>query len=207
MNYYHNLITQKSWNELIKLGKSSSFVLIGGWAVYLYAKTLKSKDIDVLVEYGQLSRLRKIYEVSKNERLKKYEARRGEIQIDIYLPHYSSIGIPVEDLMEESISLEGFRVLNKEWLIALKLFTLKERGRTPKGQKDFLDLLSLMSGGFDSDKISKILEKYKLNHVLLFFKILLDESVEIPELNLNRHLCKRLKDKIYLSNLFQQPTN
>ena len=194
--FYHNLITQKSWNELIKLKKSSNFVLIGGWAVYLYARTLKSKDIDILVEYGQLSNLRKTYEVSKNERLKKYEARRGEVQIDIYLPHYSSIGIPVEDLIRESISLEGFTVLKKEWLIALKLVTLAERGRTPKGQKDFLDLLSLISGGFDSAKISKILEKYKLNNVLPFFKTLLDESVEISELNLNRHLYKKLKHKI-----------
>ncbi|MBU3935685.1 hypothetical protein KJ909_03355, partial [Patescibacteria group bacterium] len=74
--FYHDIITQKSWEELTKLGKTCKFVLIGGWAVYLYTKTLKSKDIDILTEYEELGNLRKIYDVAKNERLKKYEARR-----------------------------------------------------------------------------------------------------------------------------------
>ena len=80
MAYYHDLITQKSWEELKKLKKKFNFVLIGGWAVYLYSKTLKSKDIDILIEYEELIKLRKVYEISKNERLKKYEARKEEIQ-------------------------------------------------------------------------------------------------------------------------------
>ena len=196
MAYYHDLITQKSWEELKKLTKKFNFVLIGGWAVYLYSKTLKSKDIDILIEYEELIKLRKVYEISKNERLKKYEARKEEIQIDIYLPHYSSLGIPVEDLMKEMISFEGFRIVKKEWLITLKIFTLSQRGRTVKGQKDFLDLLSLMSSDFQPEIISNLVGRYRLQNELIFFKMMLNERVEVKELDFNRHFYKKLKEKI-----------
>jgi len=195
--FYHDLITQKSWQELKKLGKTTNFVLIGGWAVYLYAKTLKSKDIDILIEYSEIASLKRGYDFTKNERLKKYEARREEIQINVYLPHYSELGIPIEDLMNQKTSIEGFDVLKKEYLIALKLFTLKARGRTVKGQKDFLDLLSLfMIAEINKKTLNFIINKYKLNSSLDFFRKMMDEYVEIPELNLNKHSYKKLKDKI-----------
>ncbi len=202
MAYYHDLITQKSWQELKKLSKTTNFVLIGGWAVYLYAKTLKSKDIDILIAYSEIAKLKKNYDFIKNERLKKYEARREEIQIDVYLPHYSELGIPVEDLMNQKTSLEGFDVLKKEYLIALKLFTLKERGRTVKGQKDFLDLLSLfMTDEVNRKVLSTIINTYKLDSSVDFFRKMIHEYVEIPELNLNRHMYKKLKEKTILFSL------
>jgi hypothetical protein len=49
MAYYHDIITQKSWEELKTLNKELKFVLIGGWATYLYTRELKSKDIAILV--------------------------------------------------------------------------------------------------------------------------------------------------------------
>lgn len=199
MMFYHDLVTQKSWKELKKLNKSTNFVLIGGWAVYLYAKTLKSKDIDILIDYSEIIKLKKNYDFTKNERLKKYEARREEIQIDVYLPHYSELGIPVEDLMNQKTSLEGFMILKKEYLIALKLFTLKERGRTIKGQKDFLDLLSLFMAVEINEKIfNSLIKKYKLNSSVDFFRKIMNENIEIPELNLNKHTYKKLKEKIVI---------
>lgn len=59
MEYYHDLVTQKSWKELQNLNKLLDFVLIGDWAAYLYTKTLKSKDIDIIVDFDTLSLLRK----------------------------------------------------------------------------------------------------------------------------------------------------
>ncbi|KKP46362.1 MAG: hypothetical protein UR39_C0011G0014 [Candidatus Woesebacteria bacterium GW2011_GWA1_33_30] len=200
MAYYHDLVTEKSWEELKKLSKSIDLLLIGGWAVYLYTKALKSKDIDILIEYSELIKLKKDYELNKNERLLKYEARREEIQIDIYLPHYSNIGIPIEDLIKQKISLEGFMVIKKEYLIALKLFTLKERGRTPKGKKDFLDLLSLfLTDDIDIKQIYILTNKYKLGSSTSFFEEMLNEYVEVPEIGLNKHLFKKLKVKILKS--------
>ena len=48
MPYYHDLITEKSWQILQELKRRHTFILIGGWAVYLYTKQLKSKDVDVI---------------------------------------------------------------------------------------------------------------------------------------------------------------
>ena len=199
MSYYHNIITQKSWEELTKLSKTCNFVLIGGWATYLYTKTLKSKDIDILTQYEELGKLREIYNVTKNERLKKYEARREEIQIDIYLPHYSIIGIPVEDLMKQTSSFEGFTLLKKEWLLALKIYVLNQRLRTTKGEKDFLDILSLFKTDINSPQLLIIVKKYKLESELKIFMEILNERNEVLELDLNRHKYKKLKSNIVLS--------
>ena len=65
MPYYHDIITDQSWQELIQLNKLIPFVLIGGWATYLYTKTLKSKDIDIAIDYPALSALKDAYDVHK----------------------------------------------------------------------------------------------------------------------------------------------
>lgn len=199
MAFYHDIVTRKSWEELTKLGKTCNFVLIGGWAAYLYTKTLKSKDIDILTEYEELGNLKKVYDVAKNERLKKYEARRDGIQIDIYLPHYSVIGIPVEDLMKQASSFEGFTLLRKEWLLALKIYVLGQRARSAKGEKDFLDILSLFQTDIDTVKLVKIIKKYQLENTLEVFLEILNERNEASELNLNRHQYKKLKTIILRS--------
>lgn len=197
MGFYHDLITKKSWEELKILNKKIKFVLIGGWATYLYTRELKSKDIDIIVDYGQLSKLKEAYEVTKNERLKKYEARKEEIQIDVYLPHYSEIGIPVDILINNTTSLDGFKVLKKEWLTALKIYVLSLRGRTPKGEKDFLDILSLFKVGVGEEaKIAGIKKDYGLERQFAYFLNFLDERVEALEIGLNKHQYKKLKSEI-----------
>jgi hypothetical protein len=197
MAYYHDIITQKSWEELKTLNKELKFVLIGGWATYLYTRELKSKDIDIIVNYDELGKLRERYEVVKNDRLKKYEVRKGDVQIDVYLPHYSEIGIPTDVLINNSISLEGFRVLKKEWLICLKIHVLSIRGRTPKGEKDFLDILSLFKiEEVNADKIIEIKKKYNLEKPFEFLSSILDERVEAKEIGLNNHQYKKLKTKM-----------
>src|SRR3989337_2063355 len=120
-NYYHNLLTSKSWRLLQALRKNYNFILIGGWAVFLYTHALKSKDIDLILEYPELAKIKERFEVSKNNRLKKYEARSAEVEIDIYVPHYSNPGLPAEDLKNFEVSQEGFKTLEKEVLSILKL--------------------------------------------------------------------------------------
>ena len=51
MEYWNELITQKSWDVLQKL-KKINFVLIGGWASYLWTSSHKSKDIDIIVDFN-----------------------------------------------------------------------------------------------------------------------------------------------------------
>lgn len=200
MNYYHSLITTQSWEELKKLKQKIKFILIGGWAVFLYTKELKSKDIDILVEFEELGKLKKEYEVSKNERLRKYEARREAVQIDVYLPFYSFLGIPVKDLMAQTVSLEGFTVLKQEWLFCLKLYVLSLRARSAKGEKDFLDLISLFKNGVEPGLVKKIIQDYNLTQAAQIFQGLLAERVEAKEIGLNRQQFKKIKTD--LENLF-----
>lgn len=197
MEYYHSLITQKSWEELILLKEKIGFVLIGGWAIYLYAKSLKSKDIDIIVDFDQLPILEKHYQLSKNERLQKYEARKDEIEIDIYLPHYSQLGIPVEDLQKQTENIEGFQVLSSAYLLALKIFTLSERGRSPKGRKDFLDIISLIIAQKDILlKTRDIIKQYAIQEQLKTFLEFLKENSQLAELNLSSHHFAKLKKEI-----------
>jgi predicted nucleotidyltransferase len=197
MAYYHDIVTQKSWEELSQLSKKIKFILIGGWAVYFYTKALKSKDIDILVEFPELGKLKKFYDVAKNERLKKYEARREGIQIDVYLPHYSFLGIPAEDLMDKTSFLEGFTLLKKEYLFVLKLYVFARRARSVKGEKDFLDILALFESGIDTEAVVETIKMYKLQKSLRLFLDGLAERNEVLELNINRHLYKKLKNKIF----------
>ena len=194
MEYYHDLITQESWKELQSLKKTLDFVLIGGWATFLYTGTLKSKDIDIIIDFNKLPLLEKHYQLIKNDRLSKYEAVKETIQIDIYLPHYSKLGIPVEDLMQNTEHLEGFTVLGSSHLIALKLFTLQQRGRSAKGRKDFIDIIALINSNVvDWNKVQKIIEMYGLQNSAKNFVKFLNENYEVPELNLNKHLFSKIK--------------
>lgn len=197
MQYYHDLVTEMSFQELSNLRRLINFVLIGGWAVYYYTKQLKSKDIDIIVDFPALSILESKYDCNKNARLKKYEAVKKEVQIDIYVPYYSHIGIPVEDLISKTTKTGGFTLLNIDYLFALKLYTLSERGRKPKGRKDFLDLISLvLSNKINFDEVKKILKKYSLTSGMNTFKEFLRETKEVRELGLNSHALARLKKKI-----------
>jgi len=197
MEYYHNLITQRSWIELQNLKKMIDFVLIGGWAVYLYTGALKSKDIDIIVEFDKLPILGKHYQLNKNSRLNKYEAIKEDVQIDIYLPHYSNLGIPAEQLAKQTSYLEGFKVLESNYLMVLKLYTLKQRGRSVKGKKDFVDILSLMlSKSINLEKVSKIVEMYSLQASFNCFREFLAEYYEVPELGLNKHQFSKMKKEI-----------
>ena len=191
-SFYNDLVTQKSWQTLQDLRGKLSFILIGGWAVYLYTKALKSKDIDLIINYDQLEKFKPEFEVTKNDRLKKYEARKEEVQIDIYLPHYSNIRVPVEDITDLS-KIDTFTVPSLEMLLILKQLAFMDRGLSPKGQKDRLDILSLLYfGNFDKIKYQKLIKKLDLNFDL---EKIIKETVKIPELGINEYQWSKWKKK------------
>lgn len=199
MDYYHNLITAKSWKTLILLRKSYDFILIGGWAVYLYTKALKSKDIDIVVGFDGLEKLKHDFEVSKNNRLKKYEARAEEIEIDIYVPFYSNLGLPTEELKKYETQLTGFKVPSKEALAVLKEYALAQRADSPKGRKDLIDIVSLFSlPDFDWKRYKKIVKEYGLESFAEITGKMIKETTQIQELGLNNHKMASLKKKIAL---------
>jgi len=199
--FYHDLITEKSFKILQDLKRKFKFVLIGGWAIYLYAKALKSKDIDIIIDYDELEKLKKEFNVSKNERLKKYEVKIEEVDIDIYLPFFSNLGFPVEEIKNYCQSIEGFLAPLPEILIILKTGTYFERRETIKGSKDLIDIFSLLKEGQINWKTYKeIIEKYNLNEMNDKLKKIISSQRVIPELNLLNHQISKLKKEV-LKNL------
>ena len=197
MDFYHDLITQESWQVLQSLRSKFNFILIGGWAVFLYTHALKSKDIDLVLDYKDLEKVKKEFTLTKNDRLKKYEARNEEIQIDIYVPFYSNPGLPAEDLKQFVANIEGFSSIEKEVLALLKQKALIERAHSSKGRKDLIDLVSLfMLEDFDFAKYRKIASGYKLAEYMKKTHDLLKTTSSLMELDLNEHKMARLKKSI-----------
>lgn len=164
---WNEAVAEKSWKVLFELRKKHSFVLMGGWAVYLYSEALRSVDIDIAVDFGALGALRTELNLKKNERLRKYEGLFEGISIDIYLPYYSQFAVPLEDVIESAVPLEGFTVPLCEDLLILKQEAQIERGGSVKGLKDRVDILSLLhSGKVDLEGYLKRLRQYHLESYL-----------------------------------------
>lgn len=196
MEYYHNLITEKSFQVLQDLRKKYRFILIGGWAIFLYTKSLKSKDIDIIVEYEELEKLKNDFIVSKNERLKKYEIKIQETDIDIYLPFYSELGLPLEQIKQYAQSQEGFIVPWPEILLIFKLYVFSQRKDSAKGQKDLLDIFSLLKSDLINwQRYQEIIGKYNLKPLYSDLKNLITSAKPLPELNLNEQAIAKLKKK------------
>lgn len=201
MNFYHDLIVKKSWELLKDLNRKYKFILIGGWAVYVYTQALKSKDIDLVLSFSELEKLKEEFEVFKNDRLKKYEARAEEMEIDIYIPFYSNPGLPAEEIEKFTTSLEGFRVPGKETLAILKQKALLARKDSVKGKKDLADLVSLFRlADFDWGKYRQIIKKYKLKNWVKTTYDIIKQTRAFEELGLNIHQTATLKRKL-LPNL------
>ncbi len=197
MEFYNDLITQKSFQLLQNLRRNYQFILIGDWAIFIYTEALKSKDIDLIVEYEELEKLRENFPLTKNERLQKYEIKQEEIDIDIYLPHYSFLGLPVEEIKNHTVSREGFLAPKIEILLILKQFVFNRRQGTPKGEKDRLDILGLLkSGEIDWSFYRELLKKYKLADFKEKLAKLLSETREAPELDLSEYSMAKLKKEV-----------
>lgn len=159
--FWNDEITAKSYERLLALRQEADFVLIGGWAIYLHTRAYKSKDIDIVVDYAQLLALRKKYSVSKNEFLKKYEIRGGHFDIDIYLPKFSRLAVPAEELLQEYAMVEGMKVAQPEALALLKQAAYEARKGTIKGKKDALDIaLLLLLPSFSFEEFRRLGKKY-----------------------------------------------
>jgi len=196
-DFYQHFLTDKSFFLLTELKKKFKFILIGGWAVYFFTYSLKSKDIDIIIDFSQLKNLKKEFPIEKNERLKKYQIKIEEIDVDIYLPFYSDLGIPVEELIKKTVFVNGFELLEKEFLLITKLKAYQERMGSVKGQKDLIDIISLMVlEDFDFKYFLNLIKKYHLEKYQKLLEKIILETKEVPELNLNKHFWSKKKREL-----------
>ena len=195
--YYQNFVTEKSFQLLKKLQKDYQFILIGGWAVFFYTRALKSKDIDIIVDFDELDKLKENHQVNKNERLKKYEINFGEFDVDIYLPFYSQFCLPIEFIQEHLKAAEGFQAPRLEILLILKQQAYEDRKGSAKGEKDKLDILALLNQQeFDFTFYLQILKSHQFDGYRDNLILLLKETKEASELNLNVYQLSKLKKKV-----------
>jgi len=163
MEFWNDIATDNSWKVLLQLRKRFKFTLIGGWAVYLLTKALKSKDIDMIVDFETLGWLKEEYVMNKNENLKKYEIKIEGVSVDVYVPYYSKLVIPVENILKRTIIVEGFFIPETEVLLILKQGAELNRKDSVKGQKDRIDILNLLIGStINIRNYRKILSDYKI---------------------------------------------
>jgi len=194
MEYWHDILIEKSWKVLQNIKKEFDFILIGGWATYLWSRTHKSKDVDIIVDFPTLSKLKRDFDLRKNDHLKKYEIRINEIDIDIYVPFYSEL--PSLEKIESEV-IEGFKVAKLEYLLVLKQAAEEERSHSEKGEKDRIDIMSLLLNcDVDFKKYYSILKENKKEIYLKRLMQIVKNFKDCKYLNLSPRGLKLKKKKI-----------
>lgn len=194
--FWNDAITQKSFDFLHFLEKKYPFVLIGGWAVYLYTHELKSKDIDIICSFEGMAELRRDFVAQKNARLKKYEIKLDGFDLDVYVPFYSELGIKVETILETAVVHEGFKVPRLVDLVILKLSAYHDRQGTLKGEKDKIDLLSILKNcELDSQELQHRLEEEQKLLLWADFKTLLARTRNVPTLGITDHQMRKIRKR------------
>lgn len=199
MEFWNSLLTEKSWKIMQELKKEKfRFIVIGGWAAYLWTKQHKSKDIDIIIpDFSELETLNKKYPLNKNDNLKKYEIKIEEIDVDIYLPYYSRLALPLKDVLENATKVEGFEVVRPEVLLILKQGAELDRKESIKGQKDRIDIMTLLCyADVDFEKYRSLLEKNRLGHYRQRLKEIITAFREIKHLNLNAKDYAKIKKEL-----------
>ena len=202
MEFWNSLLTQKSWNKLQELKKEGfRFIVIGGWAAYLWTKQHKSKDIDIILpDWKELEIVKQKYSLSKNDDLKKYEIKLEEFDVDIYIPYYSKLTLPIEDIATNTTKVEGFEVVLPEILLILKQGAELDRKDSIKGQKDRIDIMTLLCHAqIDFSKYNKLLVKYKLSHQRQRLKEIIQTFKDLKHLNVNVQQYAKIKKKLLKS--------
>ena len=203
MEFWNSLLTEKSWNLLKELSKKDfKFILIGGWAAYLWTNMHKSKDIDLIVpDFKDLEYLKKNYDLRKNDSLKKYEIKFEEIDIDIYVPYYSKLTLPIEEIKSHAAKIENMQVVSPEILLILKQGAELERKDSVKGAKDRVDIMALLLfSEINFNEYRALLRKHNIEHYLNRIIDIINSFNDINYLDLNPREFK-LKKMEVLKNL------
>jgi len=175
--FWPELLTVESWKKLQQLKRElKNFIVIGGWAIYLWTKMHKSKDIDIIIDYKILKKLKQEYELNKNPKLKKYEIKFDKFDIYIYLPHYSEFALPFNEIKNNTTKIQGFEVPKTEILLILKQTAEIQRKASIKGEKDAIDILTLLiKSPFNIATYKKLIKKNKIEFYVQELKRIIND--------------------------------
>lgn len=201
MEFWNSLLTERSWKILQDLSqKPFRFILIGGWAAYLWTKAHKSKDIDIIIpHFNDLEYLKNNYQLKKNDALKKYEIQFEEIDVDIYVPYYSRLALPIEEMVNYTSRIESLNVIQPEALLILKQGAEEEREHSTKGLKDRVDIMTLLClAKIDFKKYRDLVQKQQLERFISRLRQIIVSFTEIKYLGLNPRQFKLKKEELLL---------
>jgi hypothetical protein len=165
---------EQSWQVLNELRNLADFILIGGWAVYLWTHKMKSRDIDLCIDQEnfyklQQQLLQRNHALKRNVRLMKFEAIIDTVEIDIYTPFASKLIVPCLDIYKNRLysSIELFKAAQPEALLLLKAQAAQQRWHSEKGVKDRIDIISLIKyADIKKDALKQMLRKYDQKNTL-----------------------------------------
>jgi len=199
MEFWNEIAIDRSFKVLQELRKEIDFVLIGGWAVYFLTKAIKSKDIDIIVDFKELTILKMRVGIKKNDLLKRYEGEIEGVSIDIYLPYYSEFAIPPEEILKNTVRVESFKIPKPEVLLILKQQAEVQRKNSVKGQKDRVDIICLAkSDKIDWNRYRQLLRKFGVEEYgKRLEEIVRSARVEFEYLDVkNLREVRKIKNKI-----------
>ncbi len=163
--------TERSWEIYERLAlRYPDAIVIGGWGTWLHVKAEKSHDIDLIVTFADMARLRSELEVTESSHIggRKWRSTFDGIHLDLYVPHQSELGdklkMPVEALAPHVAAIDGHRTLSKEALIVAKSAARLDRPDTLPGKKDAVDMARIVleaSGEWDWAQVGVIADASK----------------------------------------------
>lgn len=139
--------------------------------------------------------LKNSYDLRKNDKMKKYEIKTGEIDIDIYVRHFSPLIIPPEKI--EATKIEGFDVAKPEFLLALKQAAEEQRSSSEKGEKDRVDIINLLlKCDIDFAKYAGLLRESNKEHLIRKLITIVKTCKEYDYFGMNPREFKLSKESI-----------
>lgn len=162
--FWNNEKTDASLRTLQFIAGKIDFVLIGGWAVYLYTDAQRSEDVDIAVGIPAL-KFFKDYGIRDYEGINiKYSVVDGTV-VDLFIQEYADrdLPLPVKEILEDYTMFMGnIKTVNREMLLLLKLWGYFREDET-KLRKDIIDVISLMLyGDINIKKFGALLKKHRI---------------------------------------------
>ncbi len=186
-------LAERIKEHLIKISRSmpKEFIVIGGWAVHAHGAKEYSFDGDAMVSFVAHGVLRDEYPVVPNPRLDKCQYHYQGFEIDLYVEHQHKLRVPFEELQAYAQEKMDMWVACPEHLLVLKLGAIKDRGHSPKGQKDKEDVAKLLMVIAPQPNCALLNSHLNDDDIKVIYEIVNNREVNLAIANGNSHLASR----------------
>jgi len=186
-------LAERIKEHLIKISRSmpKEFIVIRGWAVHAHGAKEYSFDGDAMVSFVAHGVLRDEYPVVPNPRLDKCQYHYQGFEIDLYVEHQHKLRVPFEELQAYAQEKMDMWVACPEHLLVLKLGAIKDRGHSPKGQKDKEDVAKLLMVIAPQPNCALLNSHLNDDDIKVIYEIVNNREVNLAIANGNAHLASR----------------